>query len=43
MLRIMTIEGYDEDLVNKAVDKCFSAINDDVNFLNVELKHFKED
>ena len=43
MKRIIVLDGMDEELVNRAVDKIHNLITEDTTFLNVELTHYLEE
>lgn len=43
MRLIILFDSSDEELANRAVDKCLELISNDDTFLNVDTRVFKED
>jgi hypothetical protein len=43
MKLIILFDSHNEELMNRAVDKCLELINNDSTFLDVDTRVFKEE
>jgi hypothetical protein len=42
MIKMIVFDGSDEELINRAIDKCHQVIDNDDTFLNVDLRDYSE-